>query len=76
MSKSSIDRVFPYVKKGLTGTGAPQSIAHSLGVVPDIVIPIQRSGNAAVTLGTHTSTNIVITVANGVVYDLLAGVIG
>ncbi len=79
MSKSSIDRLFPYVAKGLVGTGAPVSIPHGLGAIPDIVIPILRDTIGAAnqyTLGAHTTKNIVITVTNNAVFDLLAGVQG
>lgn len=51
-----------------TGTGAPQNVAHGLGVVPNLVlvIPTELTGGAYdVAEGTHTDTNVVVTVTNG-----------
>jgi len=50
-----------------TGTGSAQSIAHGLGVVPSLVMMIitgSPSSYAALSVveGTHTSTNVVVTV--------------
>lgn len=53
-----------------TGTGASQNIAHGLAVIPRAVIFYATDLDAAlaagyvVTPGTHTSTNVVVTVTN------------
>jgi hypothetical protein len=57
-----------------TGTGSAQNIAHGLGVVPSIVM-INFTGSTAsqaVTQGTHTTTNIVVTVTSAATFDVLA----
>jgi hypothetical protein len=54
-----------------TGTGAPQNIAHGLGVVPTFVTAIPTDGGTVV-YGVHTSTNIVVTVTNAKKFDVLA----
>lgn len=54
-----------------TGTGSSQSIAHGLGAVPAGVICIPTDGGT-VTYGTHTSTNVVVTVTNAKKFDVLA----
>lgn len=53
------------------GTGSSQSIAHSLGAVPAGVICIPTDGGT-VTYGTHTATNVVVTVTNAKHFDVLA----
>lgn len=61
-----------------TGTGAPQNIAHGLGVVPDLVFAIPDDLNVAtvgaytVTTGVHTSTNAIFTVTTSKVYRVVA----
>lgn len=59
-----------------TGTGAPQNIAHGLGVTPNLVfvIPddIGGGGVFSVTYGTATSTNAVVTFSNGQKYRVVA----
>lgn len=57
-----------------TGTGSPQNIAHGLGVVPSFVTVIFTGSTAsqAVTYGTHTSTNVVVTVTSGAAFDVIA----
>jgi len=62
-----------------TGTGSSQSVAHTLGVTPKIVLVVPRTGSdgsgaagnnaAAVSYGSHTSSNVVVTVTNGVAWD-------
>ncbi len=54
-----------------TGTGSSQSIAHGLGAVPAGVICIPTDGGT-VTYGTHTATNVVVTVTSGKKFDVLA----
>lgn len=61
-----------------TGTGSAQSIAHGLGVVPRAVIiyPTDLSpataGVIVVTLGTHTTANVVVTVTTSKKYIVVA----
>ena len=54
------------------GTGSSQSIAHGLGVVPAGVLCIPTDGGT-VTYGTHTATNVVVTVTSAKHFDVLAG---
>src|ERR1039458_1516733 len=53
------------------GTGASQNVAHGLGAVPAGVICIPTDGGT-VTYGTHTETNVVVTVTNAKHFDVLA----
>lgn len=61
-----------------TGTGASQNIAHGLGVTPALVIvyPTDTSpattGSYVVTEGSHTSTNVVVTVTSGKKFKVVA----
>ena len=57
-----------------TGTGSSQSIAHGLGVTPTNVFVTFTGTTAAqaVTEGTHTSTNVVVTVTSGATFKVLA----
>lgn len=61
-----------------TGTGAPQNIAHGLGVVPDLVFVITEdvspatTGAVTVTYGAHTSTNAIVTVNVNKTYRVVA----
>jgi hypothetical protein len=61
-----------------TGTGAPQNIAHGLGVVPDLVFAIvddltpATTGAVAIVYGAHTSTNAIVTVTTGKLYRVVA----
>jgi hypothetical protein len=60
-----------------TGTGASQNIAHGLGAVPAgvLVSCTDNSGCAdvfTVAEGTHTSTNVVVTVTSGAKFKVLA----
>jgi len=60
-----------------TGTGASQSIAHGLGAVPVgvLVSCTDNSGSTdafTVTEGTHTSTNVLVTVTSGAKFKVLA----
>ena len=60
-----------FVAKAQTGNGSAQSIAHGLGSVPSVVICIPTDAGTA-TYGTHTATNVVVTVTNAKKYDILA----
>jgi len=62
-----------------TGTGSPQNVAHGLGVVPALVlvVPTEHPGTPDtgafdIAEGTHTSTNVVLTVTANVKFKVLA----
>jgi hypothetical protein len=61
-----------------TGTGSSQSIAHGLGSVPGLVMVYpadtgaETTGEYVMTEGTHTSTNVVVTVTNGKKFIVVA----
>lgn len=60
-----------FVSSEQTGTGSSQNVAHGLGVVPKRVfvtytdLTPATAGSVNVTYGTHTSTNVVVTVTSG-----------
>jgi hypothetical protein len=66
----------------VTATGSAQSIAHSLGVVPAFVLVVPVAGHdgmggagsqmPTITQGTHTTTNVVVTVTGGAKFRVLA----
>lgn len=57
-----------FVSSEQTGTGSAQNVAHGLGVVPKRVYVVYTdltpatAGSVNVTYGSHTSTNVVVTV--------------
>jgi len=58
-----------------TGTGGAQNIAHGLGRVPALVIVIPQTNsatNVSIIEGTHTSTNVVVTVPNTTTFRVVA----
>jgi hypothetical protein len=61
-----------------TGTGSAQNIAHGLGASPALVIVyptdtnVSTTGDYVVTEGSHTTTNVVVTVTNGKKYRVVA----
>lgn len=61
-----------------TGTGSAQNVAHGLGSVPTVaVVTLSElgaglAGGADVAYGTHTSTNVVVTVTSGLKFYVLA----
>lgn len=60
-----------------TGTGSAQNIAHGLGVVPSLVLVSIYDTNGvslpfAISEGTHTITNIVVTVTASVMFKVIA----
>lgn len=63
-----------FIANGETGTGSSQNIAHGLGVVPSkVFIAFEGSTSSqAVTYGTHTTTNVVVTVTNGAKFSVFA----
>lgn len=67
-----------FVSAEQTGNGAAQSIAHGLGLTPRavLVIPTDTApatvGAYTAVEGTHTATNVVVTVTNGKKYKVVA----
>jgi hypothetical protein len=67
-----------FVSVELTGTGAPQNIAHGLGAVPAFVFgsPTDTSpataGIYTLTEGAHDATNVIVTVTSGKKFKVLA----
>jgi len=63
-----------------TGTGSAQSIAHGLGIVPTLVLVAPYDNTAAgstpfafaISEGSHTSTNLLITATSGLKYKVIA----
>ena len=61
-----------------TGTGSSQNVAHGLGVVPTRVIVYYSdlspatTGSVVLTEGTHTSTNVVVTVTTSKKFFVVA----
>ena len=56
-----------------TGTGSAQNIAHGLSYIPKLTVVIDQGGTVlvAVTYGTNTITNIVVTVTSGTKFRIL-----
>lgn len=54
-----------------TGTGAPQNVAHGLGVVPTAVLLIPTDGGTIVP-GVHDGTNVKATVTVDKLFDVMA----
>ncbi len=75
---ASVLRSKLFISTEQTGTGSAQNIAHGLGVVPTYVFaaPTDTSPTTAgvytVTEGSHTSTNVVVTVTSGKKFKVLA----
>ncbi len=67
-----------FVSAEQTGNGSAQSVAHGLGVVPQnvLIVPTDltpaTAGSYSAVEGTHTSTNVVVTVTNGKKYKVWA----
>jgi len=67
-----------FVSTEQTGTGSSQSIAHGLGVTPSkvFVSPTDTApatvGVYTATEGTHTATNVLVTVTSGKKYKVIA----
>ena len=72
---SSIAAAGVFLSTEQTGNGSAQSVAHGFGAVPKLafVIPSDITGGAyAVAYGTHTTTNVVVTVTTGEKYRVVA----
>ena len=70
-----------FVSTEQTGTGAAQNVAHGLGVAPAavLVVPTEHPGTPDtgafdIAEGTHTTTNVVVTVTLNVKFKVLAWV--
>lgn len=67
-----------FVSAEQTGNGSAQSVAHGLGVTPAAVLIVPTdtapatTGQYTAVEGTHTSTNVVVTVTNGKKYKVMA----
>ncbi|MGE0539741.1 MAG: hypothetical protein AB7R89_06145 [Dehalococcoidia bacterium] len=68
-----------FISDETTATGSAQNIAHGLGVVPSkVVVTVTEhpgtpdTGAFDVAEGSHTSTNVVLTVTSGVKFKVLA----
>src|SRR5688572_3759843 len=65
-----------FVSSEQTGTGSSQNIAHGLGRTPThvLIAPTEFLSNQSVNIeeGSHTSTNVVVTVTSGVKFKVLA----
>lgn len=65
-----------FISSEQTGTGSNQNIAHGLGRTPTKVafMPTEFASNVAVdfTPGTHTGTNVVVSVGSGVKFQVIA----
>ena len=69
-----------FVSAEQIGNGTAQSIAHGLGVIPAavLIVPTDTApatiGDYTAVEGTHTSTNVVVTVTSGKKYKVMAWV--
>lgn len=76
LDEAGVPRFFVSSEK--TGTGSSQNVAHGLGVTPSFVLIAptdltpETVGSYAVTEGTHTSTNVVVTVTASKKFKVLA----
>ena len=65
-----------FVSAETTGTGSAQNVTHGLAGTPTKVIisPTEFGASTAVDVaeGTHTATNVVVTVTSGVKFKVLA----
>lgn len=66
-----------FISAQTTATGSAQNIAHGLGVIPSrVFVSLTDNSSSAnvftVTEGTHTTTNIVLTVTSGAKFKVLA----
>jgi hypothetical protein len=68
-----------FISSEQTGTGSAQNVAHALGVAPTkvLVVPTEHPGTPDtgafdIAEGTHTSTNVVVTVTANVKFKVFA----
>lgn len=63
-----------FVSAEQVGTGSAQNVAHGLGVAPSKVLisATEFGSNVNIAEGTHTATNVVLTVTSGVKFKVLA----
>jgi hypothetical protein len=63
-----------FVSTVQTGTGSSQNLAHGLGVIPSAVVVTFTGSTAsqAITEGSHTSTNVVVTVTSAATFKVTA----
>jgi hypothetical protein len=67
-----------FVSAEQTGNGSAQNVAHGLGLVPSAVLIVPTdtapatTGAYTATEGTHTETNVVVTVTSGKKYKVFA----
>jgi len=68
------DKLGIFVSGVEVGTGAPQNVAHTLGVAPSkVLVSIQTSAGAvSIAEGVHTITDVVVTVTLGDTFKVLA----
>ena len=77
-SATSLAAAGRFISTETTGTGSAQNVAHGLGVIPSAVLvsftelPADLAAGADIAEGTHTTTNIVLTVTSGVKFKVLA----
>jgi len=72
LAKGALTSSGTIFKATVTGNGSAQSTAHGLGCVPAIVMIYSNNDSVTVTEGAHTSENIVCTVTNSKVYNIVA----
>ncbi len=68
----TLDKQVHFRSTGRAGTGAGETIPHGLGVIPTIVLVQPRDSSKSVVITSYDKTNIVLTVENAAVYDILA----
>jgi hypothetical protein len=67
-----------FISAEQTGTGAPQNVAHDLGVAPTKVFAAPTdtapavAGVYTVVMGVHTAANLVMTVTSGKKFQVMA----
>lgn len=67
-----------FVSTEQTGTGSAQNVAHGLGAVPSkvLIVPTELAADLAAGYdaaeGTHTTTNVVVTVTSGAKFKVWA----
>ncbi|HSW29288.1 MAG TPA: hypothetical protein VLH75_07300 [Longimicrobiales bacterium] len=79
LSKLTAAGMAHFISAEQTGTGSAQNVAHGLGVVPSVVlvVPTEHPGTPDtgafdISEGTHTTTNVVVTVTANVKFKVLA----